>query len=419
MRVPIKPLFLLALFCFLMLIVATWFALQDRPLVIRDVSLSPGEVARARAVLGRNDLRRLSPGDKRTVELNALDLDLAVNYLLDRIAGGAARLRLSDGRLEVAATVPVEYLPQRRRHLNIEGTLLAADGQSRVSELRIGSLRVPEVIADRIAWRLVDYLYPANSPDRAAGPVGHVEILPDLLRLSYRSNPEVIGQARTSRMTGSDQQALGAYHDRLIELQANGIGSRGALVDLLQAMFALASTRSVDHDPVEENVALLTLLGTWASGRDLAALVPERPQRPDGFWLKLSGRRDFARHFLASAALAARGDSTLSDAVGLLKEMSDIYRGSGFSFTDIAADRAGSRFGELASRSPQAARELQQRLAKGVADSDLMPPADDLPEHLRGDAFKQRFDHVGSPAYRAMMEEIDRRIDACALYRER
>ncbi len=418
MRVLIKLLFSLALLCFLTLIVAIWLALQDAPLVIRDVSLSPGEVTRARAVLSRNDLRRLSPGDKWTVELNALDLDLTVNYLLDRIAGGAARLRLSDGRLEVAATVPVRYLPQRR-HLNIEGILLTVDGQPRVGELRIGSLRVPKAIADRIAWRLVNYLYPAISPDRAAGPVDHVEILPDLLRLSYRWKPEVVGQARTSRVIGSDQEVIGVYHDRLIELQSNGVGSRGALVDLLQAMFALASVRSVDHDPVVENVALLTLLGTWASGRDLAALVPDRPQRPSGFWLKLSGRRDFARHFLASAALAARGDSTLSDAVGLLKEVSDIYRGSGFSFTDIAADRAGSRFGELASRSPQAARELQQRMAAGVADSDLMPFAADLPEHLRGDAFKQRFDHVGSPAYQAMMEEIERRIDACALYRER
>ena len=418
MRVLIKLLFSLALLCFLTLIVATWFALQDTPLVNRHASLSTGEVARARALLGQTDLRRLSPGDNRSVELDAVELDLAVNYLLDRIAGGAARLRLSDDRLQVAATVPVRYLPQRK-HLNIEGTLLAVDGQPRVGELQIGSLRVPGAIADRLAWPLINQLFPAQRLDSAAGPVTHVEILPDLLRLSYRWNPEVIEQTRTTLITGSDHDALRSYHDRLIELQSRGIGSRGALVDLLQPMFALASLRSVDHDPVEENVALLTLLGTWASGQDLAALVPDRPQQPTGFWLKLSGRRDFARHFLASAALAARGDRTLSDAVGLLKEMSDIYRGSGFSFTDIAADRAGSKFGELASQSPQAARELQQRLAAGVADSDLMPATDDLPEHMRGDAFKQRFDHVGSPAYQAMMEQIERRIDACGLYRER
>ena len=57
-------------------------------------------------------------------------------------------------------------------------------------------------------------------------------------------------------------------------------------------------------------------------------------ERPAQSVDKFAGRKDFAQHFLASAALAARGDSTLSNAVGLFKEISDTDRGSGFSFTD-------------------------------------------------------------------------------------
>jgi hypothetical protein len=210
---------------------------------------------------------------------------------------------------------------------------------------------------------------------------------------------------------------LRVYLDLIVDLQSRGVGNSGPLTELLQPMFAKAMVRSGQGDAVTENAALLTVLGTWASGQDTGRLVPGA-QRPGRFRLKIEGRKDFAQHFLTSAALAARGDSTLSDAVGLFKEISDTDGGSGFSFTDIAADRAGSRFGELATGSEQDARRVQQRLAAGIAETDIMPLARDLPEHLRGDAFRQRFGHVGSPAYRQAMDEIERRISACSLYRD-
>jgi hypothetical protein len=182
-------------------------------------------------------------------------------------------------------------------------------------------------------------------------------------------------------------------------------------------MFTAARTRSQDGDPIAENKAMLTVLGTWASGRDISNLVPGNLARPHGFRLKLEQRRDFAQHFLSSAALAARGDSSLSNAVGLFKEIVDIDRGSGFSFTDIAADRAGTRFGELATRSTEDARRVQQLLAEGIEETAIMPPARDLPEHLDTQRFKELYGHVGSPAYQLVMQDIERRIAACSLYR--
>ena len=246
----------------------------------------------------------------------------------------------------------------------------------------------------------------------------YLQLAPDRLRLGYRWDPSLIAQARDTLLTSGDREALRFYLDSLVDLQAQGVGRSGSLVDLLQPLFSMALARSPERDPVEENVALLTVLGTWASGQDVSRLVPDGARRPRAFRLKIDGRLDFAQHFLASAALAARGDSTLSDAVGLFKEISDTDHGSGFSFTDIAADRAGTRFGELATRSPQDARRVQQRLAAGIAEADIMPPADDLPEHMRSETFRQRFEHVGSPAYRQLMAEIEQRIDACGLYRD-
>ena len=86
--------------------------------------------------------------------------------------------------------------------------------------------------------------------------------------------------------------------------------------------------------------------------------------------------------------------------------------GSGFSFNDIAADRAGTRFGELAAGSKETAARLQQRLSAGVRERDLMPATDDLPEFMPEAECKRRFGGIGAPAYQQMMANIERRIAA-------
>jgi hypothetical protein len=123
--------------------------------------------------------------------------------------------------------------------------------------------------------------------------------------------------------------------------------------------------------------------------------------------ITLAGREDFAQHFLVSAFLAIEAGGPLSDAVGTYKELADARGGSGFSFNDIAADRAGSRFGQLAAREPDT---LQGRVAAGLRDSDLLPDVSDLPEFITEQAFLQRYGGVDAPAYRAMLEDIERRL---------
>ena len=65
---------------------------------------------------------------------------------------------------------------------------------------------------------------------------------------------------------------------------------------------------------------------------------------------RLQARPAGPRHLLISAARAAEGGGPLSDAIGVYKEVSDSRGGSGFSFNDLAADRAGTRLGLRARR---------------------------------------------------------------------
>ena len=60
---------------------------------------------------------------------------------------------------------------------------------------------------------------------------------------------------------------------------------------------------------------------------------------------------------------------------------------------------------------------LQQLLARGLQESDLLPDVRDLPEFLTEAEFKRRFGGIGQPPYLKMVGEIERRIAALPLYR--
>lgn len=393
-----------------------WLALADEPLVTSTRPFTHQDIARAKELLRANDPRRLPAESHGTVVLNPTDLDLISDYLIRRIGAADARVRLSEDRLTLELTREWKRLPGRR-YLNIALMLETAEGTPQLAALRIGDVAIPLPLARSAlgtVWRAL-----AADRDTAglADLVDRVRVSPQSLRIRYRWDPQLIDEAGETLLSETDRTSLRRYHDLIVQLQRQGVGREGSLTTLLTPLFAAALARSRDRDAVEENRALLTVLGAWSVHRGLKRLVPGDVPRPARFRLRLRGRTDFAQHFLVSAALSAQGDSFLSNAVGLFKEIADVEQGSGFSFTDIAADVAGSRFGEIAVASPTSASKLQHRAAVGLNEPDIMPEVRDLPEFMDRAAFTQRFERVGSPAYRAMMSRIEARVEGLPLYR--
>ena len=130
--------------------------------------------------------------------------------------------------------------------------------------------------------------------------------------------------------------------------------------------------------------------------------------------ITLAGRHDLAQHFVISAALAAWAGEPVADAIGLYKELEDARQGSGFSFVDLAADRAGTRFGETLLRDPD---QLMAAMRNDFLDKHLLPEVADLPESLHQPEFTRRFDSPDSPQFKALAAEIERRLDTLPLYR--
>jgi hypothetical protein len=132
---------------------------------------------------------------------------------------------------------------------------------------------------------------------------------------------------------------------------------------------------------------------------------------------RLDGRHDFVQHFAISIGLTVTGGDLAANIIGELKEAKDSQRSSGFSFTDIGADRAGVRFARLATASPASARRVQEMMAAADGEHMFFPRFADLPEGMSEAAFRRRYGDVGSTEYRRVIAEIDRRIAEAGIHR--
>jgi hypothetical protein len=393
-----------------------WFALSEQPAINTDVNLSHRDIERAKAIIKQHDPRRAAPGSARSIAISEQDLSLAANYLLQRFLRGSANIVIRDGAMELLGTVHLPILPARP-YVNVRLELESTGAAPRIGALQIGAIPVPNFITAWLLERIAAQFYGTEEYALASAIIQRFEPRAGVLQLSYRWDPQALRSLGT-RLAGSDTATLAAYHDHLLSLQKQGIALQGSAVGALRAMFKFAQQRSASGDPVAENRALLLILGAWASDQGTRTILPQARREPHGFALTLQQRRDFAQHFLVSAGVAAGSDTKLSDAIGVFKEVSDSRGGSGFSFTDIAADRAGTRFGELATASRDDALRVQRFVQNKLAEADVMPLARDLPEGLTEAEFKRRYTEVGSWQYQAVVEAIERRVAACRLYRD-
>ena len=191
---------------------------------------------------------------------------------------------------------------------------------------------------------------------------------------------------------------------------------------LVRAAFAPITEESGQLSDVQQNRAAILALGIALGDEKLAKfvglnrdqdLIQQASKLMEGTTLR--NRADWPRHFCVSAALAVLENPLVSDAGGLMKEQLDaLTGGSGFSFRDFAADRAGVRFANAATNSEEDAKAMQDLLKGEFNVSNILPPIDDLPENLTTEQFRNEYGSVGSKLYRQKISEIESRLDSCA-----
>ncbi len=102
--------------------------------------------------------------------------------------------------------------------------------------------------------------------------------------------------------------------------------------------------------------------------------------------------------------------------VGEFKELLDSSRGgSGFSFVDLAADRAGLAFAERATRSTESAGEFQRIMAQAT-EEDYFANFSDLEEGLDQQHFAEQYGDIDSEQYKSIVRLIAQRLSTLLLY---
>lgn len=410
--------FLLAIGVPLVLVGVVVASFQDQPTVVRSLEITPQQVERAKRLFSAHDPRKLPPGVVRTFAITHDDLDRGLNVLLSQHEG-AAKVTLSPGTLMLWMSIKAPANPIGA-YWNVEAVIRQTATLPEFDRLQIGRVPVPGFIADWLLHRLLVTFNETEHAELAADVIKSVRIDASQVQVEYQWREDLPDRLRQALVSADEKARLHAYQEMLATVTEGAAKPNSmSIASLLKPLFQLAADRSAQNDPAAEHRAALVVLALYVNGRGLTGIVPESREwaRPTPRKITLSGRHDLAQHFSISAALAAAAGTPLADAIGLYKEVKDSQGGSGFSFTDLAADRAGTMLGERAVSSGNSARAVQRHMAAGPVEADFMPPALDLPEGLSAAEFKRRFGSTDSAPYRELAQQIEKRLQGLVLYR--
>ncbi len=386
-----------------------------------EVGWSPTreDLVRAKEILHEGS--KTKPDEIGIIELSQADLNLAGNYLLNRYSKSAARLEFNRNQLRffVTMTLPENSLG---KYLNISFKLGNVEGNHLpvITKFKAGKLLLPAKLAAWVIDTVIQYSSLNEYFILATRPLKAVKIDAQTLTITYYSNKTILTQARSFLTRTGDKSTLTIYQQKLTDIVAKHDPEwRLSLAELLQPLFELAYQRSTLETAIAENRDVIATINDYVNKKETRQLLtaPESlPASGQQYAAFLYKRIDLAQHFIGSAALTASVSKQVAQVAGEEKELSDSRGGSGFSFIDLAADKAGTRFGEMATSSAENARKMQKVMSKIKDYSDFMPDPRDLPEHMNEAEFKQRFESVDSPVYLELSKQIDARILAAPIY---
>ena len=390
-----------------------WLMLDDAPAIEPPAAFHRTDLAWIKSLFQKHDPRNQTPDVTYSIRLDETELNRLLNYAVElrRVSGIAAELTPNQARLTATLAMPANPFG---RYLNITADVANVPGGVEIQRLQLGSLPLPGTLANWMArlthrWLRRDPTYAA-----LADAFSQINLDENQATLDYRWHPELLTRIERKSVElliePEDQARMLAYAQQLDAiLKRYSSGSTVPLTQVVAPLFAHAST--LGSHAAEENRAALTALAAYLYGISLPRLLEgdiKSIRRAPRVLLSLHGRRDFAEHFMISAALTVNGGSRLANAIGLLKEEEDATQGSGFSFTDLAANRAGVELGERAIG--KNADRIQQKLSAARSDADLLPDFRDLPEFMPQAEFDRRFGPVGSPRYKKVIRQIDTQL---------
>ena len=404
-----------------------WYGLDDTPLVEKQAQLGVRDIRAAQDFIKQYDPRNLPDG--KITEIVATPQQVNAGLAGALAAAPMLKAKVVPSRYGLLAGITGELpLPANPfgRYVNIRILVESSENGVQIGRMSVGEIEVPTAIVRPVFILLMDQMAGPGRGRAFLETIRSVRVSGDSIKVVYRPKDglldDIKGAAKNAVVAG-DPVRTRLYWEHLHEVYEKiPSASSASLAQVMEPMFALARQRSAENDPVEENKAAVLALAMFFGDIRVERFVGEvrggkyAGLPPKSTHIRLQDRHDWVQHFLLSAGLTVSGGRGIADFIGEAKEVQDSGKASGFSFTDIAADRAGVRFAEVAVASTASARRVQEALSKPVAEKDFFPEVRDFPEGLSAADFQSRYGDRDSEAYRKEIAEADRRIADIPLY---
>ena len=295
---------------------------------------------------------------------------------------------------------------------------------------QLGKVPVPNFISNYLIKTLISLIFGQDASETFSSILSNVKIkgdtvvivasksesLKDSIKASLKDASSMVRSV--SRDKNIDPNNVSIYIRHLHSLPRTETSS---IAQYIGEAFYLAQKRSVDSDPVMENQsalwALVVVFGNTQFSELAGINIPKSNNIPR---LTIRGREDLNLHFLYSIVLEQMGDVNIGLSIGEIKELLDTNKGgSGYSFADLAADKAGLKFAEFVTENDEHAVQAQDRLSrlrKSGDESIFFPFIHDLPEGFNQKQFREIIGNTESTSYKSLESKIDTRINNLLLY---
>lgn len=395
---------------------AILFALvtSNKDITLPKWELNSADIHRAKSILYANKQASDKP---LSLNLTERDLNIACAYLLNVYTNSQSQIQMVNNYIlfDLRFALPENLFG---RYLNMQFQLHTPDKRPpEINHLHIGKVAIPDSYASLFIDTLIEQTRLDNYLKLIRQNLKLFRIQNQTLHLVYQSPTTASRNFQQLLTPKIDNLALELYQKKLNQaLREHDPDWRLSLSNVLRPLFQLARERSTAKNAIAEN-----RLAIFVANRYVNYYPGSTAHRPNNdttpkYSVFLYKRIDMAQHFMWSATVTALGNSQLANILGLEKELSDAKKGSGFSFIDLAADRAGIYFGKQATASPEKALKIQEKMANVENYQAFMPDITDLPESLTAQTFTEQYQSIHSVRYQKVLEDIDQRIAASKIY---
>lgn len=422
--------FLLLLACGGALIYFGYSAVEEQPLVTSTAAANSDNAQKIKDLVQRYQDGAARGNATEKLSVTEEDLESLLAFATRGLPRSRADANIDAKGMRARMTLELPENPLGR-FLNISFGLLPSQQGLVLSHVSIGKINLPPNLLLPIIRRGLDATLGEGSGDTILNTVSSVEFSGRVMALTYspdtsRSEELIKKIAESEQLRLDDPERVQIYYTRLQEIAKQREGGYLPFTQYLSPVFQLAADRSrqPDGDAVSENKSAILALALYFGDPRMRGLFGRSTKkyfsgsRLGAHNVSIKKRHDLVQHYLTSAGLQIAAGVNVANAIGEYKEIADTLRGgSGFSFSDIAADRAGVVLAEIASDESSAQR-LQNVLAGAVSEDAYFPDISGLPDNMTQSEFEARFVDVENEKYLAVMADIERRIAQLPAYRK-